>query len=48
MDIMKDELYLFFIRFIIYQPVLYIDDEKTKLQKDELNIIYNKIRSNIF
>jgi hypothetical protein len=48
MDIMDNELYLFFISFITYQPVFEIDVEKTNLQKDELNIIYNKIQSYIF
>jgi hypothetical protein len=48
MDIMDENLYLFFLMFIKNQPVFVIDVDKTNEQKDELNIIYNKIRSNIF
>ena len=48
MDIMKESLYLFYLMFIKNQPVFVIDVDKTNEQKEELNIIYNKIRSNIF
>jgi hypothetical protein len=48
MDIMNESLYLFYLMFSKNQPVFVIDIEKTNEQKEELNIIYNKIRSNIF
>ena len=47
MDIMNDQLLRFFIYFSSYQPVFEIDVEETNSQKEELNIIYNRIRSNI-
>ena len=47
MDIMNDQLLRFFIYFSSYQPVFEIDVEETNSQKEELNIIYNRIRSDI-